>query len=119
MTDFQGPDHRQKGDYPEVERRRDPDDHTIVRVIRDEIKYQIGNQNQFLEQRFTRLEEGQCGLQKSHILIREKQEAFQREIDGWKAGAKWVNYAAIVIAAILVALAKAWDWITSHVAPHP
>lgn len=103
MTDYTGP-----------ERRRAPDDHELVRIVRDEIKYQIDTQNQFLDQKFAHLAEGQRNLKESHILLRGKQEEFQREIDGWKAGARWVNYTAIALAAILAALAKAWDWVTSH-----
>ena len=95
MTDYQGP-----------ERRRAPDEQ-LVRVVREEMKYQLDTQNQFLEKRFSHLEEGQGKL-------RDKQDEFQREIDGWKAGAKWVNITAITLAAILAALAKAWDWVTSH-----
>lgn len=103
MTDYTGP-----------ERRRAPDNHELVRVVRDEIKYHIDTQNQFLSQKFAHLEDTQRSLRESQIMMRGKQEEFQREIDGWKAGAKWVNITAITLAAILAALAKAWDWMTSH-----
>lgn len=103
MSDYRGP-----------ERRRAPDDHELVRVVRDEIKYQIETQNQFIDRRFSQIEDGQRSLKESHITLRGKQEEFQREIDGWKAGARWVNITAITLAAILAALAKAWDWVTSH-----
>jgi hypothetical protein len=113
---YEGLDRREGGQpYTGPERRADPSDHSVVRIIREEIAYQTRAQNQFLEQKFANLEDGQRGLRESHILLRGKQEEFQREIDGWKAGAKWVNIAAIILAGAIGLALKMWDWAEKHV----
>lgn len=113
---YDGPD-RRSVDHPAYdgpERRRDPDDHQLIRVVREEIKFHTESQNLFLNQKFSVLEEGQRNLKETQILMRGKQEEFQREIDGWKAGARWVNFAAITLAAMIAAGFKAWEWLEKH-----
>lgn len=111
-------------EYTGPERRSYPYD--LIKAIREEVRQQIETRDELLVQRLESMEERfknklesihqtQKTLHETQITLRANQDEIKQKISNWEAGARWVNLTAVAIAAIIVAVIKARDWLKVHI----